>query len=190
MSKPNNQNHKKDNYNKKKIQDLNGIIELKDGEIDELNISLSQKDKEINALKSHIAKFKFEKQKMELKLSSEVNNEKAKLKELDDLQVKINEKVEIIEDKQDQVKYLRSLIDDYKVQIENNTVNLETQLRKISKTYEGLLEQKDMIINKQDENIKELIESKEHIIKANKTNMISLELQNENYRKIIDKFEK
>ena len=33
---------------------------------------------------------------MELKLSSEVNNEKAKLKELDDLQVKINEKLKLL----------------------------------------------------------------------------------------------
>ena len=41
------------------------------------------------------------------------------------------------------LKYLRSLIDDYKIQIKENTENLEIQLRKISKTYDGLLAQKD-----------------------------------------------
>ena len=72
----------------------------------------------------------------------------------------------------------------------SNTENLELQLRKISKTYEDLLKQKDAIIEKQDEQISNLIKSKEEIIKSNKTNIISLKLQNEKYQEIIDKFTK
>ena len=67
---------------------------------------------------------------------------------------------------------------------------MEIQLRKISKTYEELLKQKDLIIEKQDEHIDNLIKSKEEIIKSNKTNIISLKLQNEKYQEIIDKFTK
>lgn len=124
-----------------------------------------------------------------LKWTARFNNEKAKFKELDDLQQKLNEKQEIIDDKQDQIKYLRTLIDDYKLQVHNNTENLEVQLRKISKTYEGLLAQKDLIIEKQDENIKSLLKDKEEIIKSNKTNVISLKLQNDKYRELIKKYE-
>ena len=47
-----------------------------------------------------------------------------------------------------------------------------------------------MIIEKQDEQISNLIKSKEEIIKSNKTNVISLKLQNEKYQEIIDKFTK
>ena len=107
-----------------------------------------------------------------------------------ELQEKIKEKEEIIEDKHDQVKYLRSLIDDYKHQISSNSQNLELQLRKISKTYEDLLKQKDLIIEKQDEQIDNLIKSKEELIKSNKTNVISLKLQNEKYQEIIEKLTK
>ena len=110
--------------------------------------------------------------------------------ELDDLSEKILEKDAIIEDKQDQVRYLRSLIDDYRVQIKSNSEELEVQLRKISKTYEGLLSQKDLIIEKQDEMIKNLTKANEEIVKSNKTNIISLKLQNEKYQEIIDKFTK
>lgn len=66
---------------------------------------------------------------------------------------------------------------------------MEVQLRKISKTYEGLLAQKDLIIEKQDENIKSLLKDKEEIIKSNKTNVISLKLQNDKYRELIKKYE-
>lgn len=52
-----------------------------------------------------------------------------------------------------------------------------------------MLSQKDMIIEKQDDNIKNLIKSKEEIIKSNKTNVISLKLQNDNYKQIIEKYE-
>ena len=75
------------------------------------------------------------------------------------------------------------------MQVQNNTENLEVQLRKISKTYEGLLAQKDLIIEKQDENIKSLLKDKEEIIKSNKTNVISLKLQNDKYRELIKKYE-
>ena len=47
-----------------------------------------------------------------------------------------------------------------------------------------------MIIEKQDSHIDNLIKSKEEIIKSNKTNVISLKLQNEKYQEIIDKFTK
>ena len=116
--------------------------------------------------------------------------DKARIKELDDLSQKIRERDAIIEDKQDQVKYLRSLIDDYKNQLNSNTENLEIQLRKITKNYEDLLKQKDAIIEKQDEEIANLIKSKEEIIKSNKTNVISLKLQNEKYQEIIEKLTK
>mgnify|MGYP002536985198 CR=1 FL=1 len=138
----------KANYNKKKFQDLKETIELRNAEIDELNMQLATKDKEINKFKNYITKQKYELKTLELKVDSEINNEKAKIKELDNLQQKLKEKQDIIDDKQDQIKYLRTLIDDYKLQIHNNTENLEIQLRKISKTYGGLLAQKDLIIEK------------------------------------------
>ena len=79
----------KPNYNKKKFQDLKESIELKDAEIDELNIQLATKDKEINKFKNYITKQKYEIKTLELKVDSEINNEKAKFKELDDLEQKI-----------------------------------------------------------------------------------------------------
>ena len=120
---------------KQSFRDLKETIELKDGEIEELTMELETKKDEINKLKLYSTKLKYEKQNLEDKLDNEINNEKAKMKELDDLDKKIKEKQEIIDDKQDQVKYLRSLIDDYKTQIKDNTENLEIQLRKISKTF-------------------------------------------------------
>ena len=142
---------------KQSFRDLKETIELKDGEIEELTMELETKKDEINKLKLYSTKLKYEKQNLEDKLDNEINNEKAKMKELDDLDKKIKEKQEIIDDKQDQVKYLRSLIDDYKTQIKDNTENLEIQLRKISKTYEGLLAQKDQLIENQNEQINLLI---------------------------------
>ncbi len=186
MTNNTNNNHKKKgNYLKNKIQDLEETLELREGEIDELNMELAQKNEEINKLNSHILKSKYEKDKLEYKLKSEINNEKAHIKELNDLEEKVKDKIIIIEDKHDQVKYLRGLIDEYKSQIQSNSENLELQLRKIGKTYESLLDQKDNIISKQDLRIDELIRTNEHLVKANKTNMISLELQNENYRKLL-----
>lgn len=175
---------------KQSFRDLKDTIELKDGEIDELTMELDAKNEEINKLKLYSTKLKYENKNLGDKLDNEINNEKAKIKELDDLDKKLKEKQDIIDDKQDQVKYLRSLIDDYKTQLNENTENLEVQLRKISKTYEGLLDQKDKIIEKQDENIKLLMKEKEEIIKTNKTNIISLKLQNDNYRQLLEKYEK
>ena len=122
---------------------------------------------------------KYENKNLEDKLDTKIDYDKAMLKALDDLSQKIKEKESIIDDKQDQVRYLRSLIDDYKTQLNSNTENLEVQLKRISKTYEDLLKQKDAIIEKQDEEIVNLIKSKEEIIKSNKTAVISLKLQNE-----------
>ena len=175
---------------KQSFRDLKETIELKDGEIDELTMEIENKNDEINKLKLYSTKLKYEKQNLEDKLDNEINNEKAKIKELDDLNNKIKEKQDIIDDKQDQVKYLRVLIDDYKTQISENTQNLEIQLRKISKTYEGLLLQKDQIIEKQDENIKLLMKEKEEMMKTNKTTIISLKRQNDNYRQLLEKYEK
>lgn len=175
---------------KQSFRDLKDEIELKDAEIEELNMELALKDEEINKLKLYSTKLKYQNKNLEDKLDTKIDYDKARIKELDDLSNKIKEKEDIIEDKQDQVKYLRSLIDDYKSQISSNTENLEIQLRKISKTYEGLLEQKDSIIEKQDETIDNLIKSKEEIIKSNKTNVISLKLQNEKYQEIIEKLTK
>ena len=175
---------------KQSFRDLKETIELKDGEIEELTMELETKKDEINKLKLYSTKLKYEKQNLEDKLDNEINNEKAKMKELDDLDKKIKEKQEIIDDKQDQVKYLRSLIDDYKTEIKDNTENLEIQLRKISKTYEGLLAQKDQIIENQNEQINLLIKEKEEMMKTHKTSIISLKRQNDNYRLLLEKYEK
>ena len=152
------------------INDLKYELELKNAEIDELNMDLQDKIEEINKLKLYSTKLKYEKKNLEDKLDTKIDYDKAMLKELDDLSEKIKEKEAIIEDKQDQVRYLRSLIDDYRAQLNSNSENLEVQLKKITKTYEDLLKQKDAIIEKQDEEIVNLIKSKEEIIKSNKTN--------------------
>ena len=126
--------------------------------------------------------------------------------EIDELSMELQERVEEInklklystklkyekknlEDRLD-TKYLRSLIDDYKEQLGRNTENLELQLKKLTKSYENLLAQKDEIIKKQDEQIANLTKANEEIVKSNKTNIISLKLQNEKYQEIIDKFTK
>ena len=88
------------------------------------------------------------------------------------------------------MKYLRSLIDAYKDTNASNTETLELQLKKITKNYEELLKQKDIIIEKQDNQIKNLIKSKEELIKTNKTNSVGLKLQNEKYQEIIEKLTK
>jgi predicted nucleic acid-binding Zn-ribbon protein len=175
---------------KQSFRDLKNEIELKNAEIDELSMELQDKTDQINKLKLYSTKLKYENKNLEDKLDTKIDYDKARMNELDDLSEKLKEKDLIIEDKQDQVKYLRSLIDDYKEQVRSNTENLEVQLRKISKTYEKLLEQKDMIIEKQDEQISNLIKSNEEIIKSNKTNVISLKLQNEKYQDIIDELTK
>jgi len=167
---------------------LEGQIELKKVEIDELNQELFKKDEKINKYKNHLIKSKYEKEQLEFKIKNEINNEKARIKELDDLEEKINEKIAIIDDKQDQIKYLRTLIDDYKLQIKNNTDNLELQLKKITKTYDNLISQKDAIIEKQDKTIEELLESKKQLSKNNQNTIKSLELQNGNYRELLKKY--
>ena len=175
---------------KQSFRDLKNEIELKNAEIDELSMELEQKNEEINKLKLFSTKLKYEKKNLEDKLDTKIDYDKARINELDELQEKITEKNNIIEDKQDQVRYLRSLIDDYKTQIKSNSENLEIQLRKISKHYEDLLQQKDLIIEKQDEIIVNLTKSNEEIVKSNKTNVISLKLQNEKYQDIIEKLTK
>ena len=172
------------------LDDLKYELELKNAEIDELVMDLQNKTEEINKLKLYATKLKYEKKNLEDKLDTKIDYDKSQMKELDDLTEKLREKDAIIEDKQDQVKYLRSLIDDYKQQLTKNTENLEVQLKKITKTYEVLIEQKDAIIQKQDDEISNLIKSKEELIKSNKTNVISLKLQNEKYQEIIDKLTK
>ena len=175
---------------KESLDDLRYELELKNAEIDELAMKLQERNEEINKLKLYSTKLKYINKNLEDKLDTKIDYDKARIKELDDLQEKINQKESIIEDKHDQVKYLRSLIDDYKEQLGRNTENLEVQLKKISKSYEDLLAQKDAIIQRQDEQIANLIKSNEEIVKSNKTNMISLKLQNEKYQEIIDKFTK
>lgn len=175
---------------KQSFRDLKNEIELKNAEIDELSIELDAKNEEINKLKLYSTKLKYEKKNLEDKLDTKIDYDKARIKELDDLQEKIFEKDNIIEDKHNQVRYLRSLIDDYKNQVKSNSAELEVQLRKISKTYEDLLSQKDLIIEKQDQMIDALTKANEEIVKSNKTNIISLKLQNDKYQEIIDKFTK
>ena len=175
---------------KKSFKDLKNEIELKNAEIDEMSLELESKKEEINKLKLYSTRLKYENKNLEDKLDTKIDYDKARIKELDDLSKKLSEKDEILDDKQDQVRYLRILVDDYKTQISTTTENLEIQLRKISKSYEELLNQKDMIIKKQDEIISNLIKSNEETVKSNKTNIISLKLQNEKYQEIIDKFTK
>ena len=175
---------------KQSFRDLKNEIELKNAEIDELSMELDAKNEEINKLKLYSTKLKYENKNLEDKLDTKIDYDKARIKELDDLCEKIVEKDKIIEDKQDQVRYLRSLIDDYKQQVKANSEELEIQLRKISKTYQELLSQKDLIIEKQDEIIEGLKKSNEETVKSNKTNVLSLKLQNEKYQEIIDKFTK
>ena len=175
---------------KKSFKDLKNEIELKNAEIDEMSLKLESKKEEINKLKLYSTRLKYENKNLEDKLDTKIDYDKARIKELDDLSKKLSEKDEILDDKQDQVRYLRILVDDYKTQISTTTENLEIQLRKISKSYEELLNQKDMIIKKQDEIISNLIKSNEETVKSNKTNIISLKLQNEKYQEIIDKFTK
>ena len=175
---------------KQRFRDLKNEIELKNAEIDELSMELDAKNEEINKLKLYSTRLKYEKKNLEDKLDTKIDYDKARIKELDDLQEKIVEKDRIIEDKHDQVRYLRSLIDDYKSQIKSNSEELEVQLRKISKSYEDLLSQKDSIIAKQDEMIDKLTKANDEIVKSNKTNVISLKLQNEKYQEIIDNLTK
>ena len=147
-------------------------------------------DEKITNLNNALMKYKFEKEKVDLKLRNEINYEKSRMKEMDDLEKKINEKIAIIEDKQDQINYLRTLINDYKEQVKNNTDNLELQLKKITRTYDNLLSQKDSIIEKQDKTIEEMIESGKQIAKDNNATITSLELQIGNYRELLKKYEK
>ena len=84
----------KPNYNKRKFQDLKESVDLKNAEIDELNMQLATKDREINKFKNYITKQKYEIKTLELKVDSEINNEKAKFKELDDLEQKIKKNKE------------------------------------------------------------------------------------------------
>lgn len=120
---------------KQSFRDLKNEIELKNAEIDELSMELDAKNEEINKLKLYSTRLKYEKKNLEDKLDTKIDYDKARIKELDDLSEKLVEKDKIIEDKQDQVRYLRSLIDYYKTQIKSNSEELEIQLRKISKTY-------------------------------------------------------
>ena len=173
------------------INDLKYELELKNAEIDELNMDLQDKIEEINKLKLYSTKLKYTNKNLEDKLDTKIDYDKARIKELDDLSQKIKERDAIIEDKQDQVKYLRSLIDDYKNQLNSNTENLEIQLKKITKNYEDLLKQKDAIIEKQDEEIVNLIKSKEELIKIFTDLEIDLDvrpgdLHLEQYRKLCD----
>ena len=175
---------------KKSFKDLKNEIELKNAELEEVYMELESKNEEINKLKLYSTKLKYENRNLNDKLESKIDYDKARLDELNDLEEKLAEKNKIIEDKQEQVRYLRGLVDDYKEQMKNNTENLEIQLRKISKNYESLLSQKDLIIEKQDDIISNLTKSNEEIVKSNKTNIISLKLQNEKYQNIIDTFTK
>ena len=180
----------------KEISQLKEELEIKNEQIQELEYELSlkdekidEKDQKITNLNNTLIKYKFEKEKLDLKLKNEINYEKSRMKEMDDLEKKINEKIAIIDDKQDQINYLRSLINDYKEQVKSNTDNLELQLKKITRTYDNLLSQKDSIIEKQDKTIEEMIDSAKQLAKDNNATITSLELQIGNYRELLKKYE-
>ena len=172
-----------------KIEDIRNDLELKTVEIDEYSQKIDEKEQKINSLNNTLIKYKFEKEKLDLKLKNEINYEKSRMKEMDDLEKKINEKIAIIDDKQDQINYLRSLINDYKEQVKSNTDNLELQLKKNTRTYDNLLSQKDSIIEKQDKTIEEMIDSAKQLAKDNNATITSLELQIGNYRELLKKYE-
>ena len=175
---------------KESFRDLKNEIELQNAEIDEMSMELESKNEEINKLKLYSTKLKYENKNLEDKLDSKIDYDKARFKELDDLNEKILEKEANIEKKQEQVRYLRSLIDDYKSQIKSNSEEFEMQLRKISKHYEVLLAQKDLIVEKQDKIINNLSKTNDELFKSNKTNAVGLKLQNEKYQEIIDRLTK
>mgnify|MGYP002514544994 CR=1 FL=1 len=77
---------------KESFRDLKNELELKNAEIDELNMELEQKKEEINKLKLYSTKLKYENKNLEDKLDTKIDYDKARLKELDDLQEKIVEK--------------------------------------------------------------------------------------------------
>ena len=173
----------------KEIDDLSNDLELKKVELEEKEKEVIEKDDKINRLNSTVLRYKFENEKLDLRINNERNYEKSRLKEMDELEKKIQEKESIIKDKQEQINYLRTLIDDYKEQTKNNTDNLELQLKKITRTYDNLLSQKDSIIEKQDKTISDMIESGKQIAKDNNANITSLELQIGNYRELLKKYE-
>lgn len=169
------------------LNDLQSKLDILTVENEELTIELNEKESKISKLNNALVKCKYEKDKVDLVLKNEVNIEKSRLKEMDNLNNTIKEKIAIIHDKQEQINYLRTLIDDYKDQTKNNTDNLDLQLKKITKTYEGLLNQKDSIIEKQEQNINELIESQKQIAKDNKATITRLELEIGKYREELKK---
>ena len=89
---------------KQSFRDLKNEIELKSAEIDELALELESKNEEINKLKLYSTRLKYEKKNLEDKLDTKIDYDKARIKELDDLQEKLAEKDAIIDDKHDQVK--------------------------------------------------------------------------------------
>ncbi|MBR1610284.1 MAG: glycosyl transferase, partial [Methanobrevibacter sp.] len=84
---------------KQSFRDLKNEIELKNAEIDEMSMELDAKNEEINKLKLYSTKLKYEKKNLEDKLDTKIDYDKARIKELDDLQEKLIEKDKIIEDK-------------------------------------------------------------------------------------------
>jgi hypothetical protein len=89
-----------------------------------------------------------------------------------------------------ETKKTDSDIDVNKANIVNSTNSTNSAMRVDAAKVKELLSQKDLIIEKQDEIINKLTKSNEEIIKSNKTNVLSLKLQNEKYQEIIDKFSK
>ena len=75
----------------KSYKDLKYELELKNAEIDELNIELEGKKEEINKLKLYATKLKYEKKNLEDKLDTKIDYDKATMGELDDLSEEIRE---------------------------------------------------------------------------------------------------
>ena len=71
--------------------DLKYELELKNAEIDELNMVVEEKNEEINKLKLYATKLKYEKKNLEDKLDTKIDYDKATMKELDDLLDKIKQ---------------------------------------------------------------------------------------------------
>ena len=83
-----------------RLKDLEYELELKNAEIDELNMDIQDKTDEINKLKLYSTKLKYANKNLEDKLDTKIDYDKARIKELDDLSQKIKEKDSIIEDKE------------------------------------------------------------------------------------------
>ena len=64
---------------KQSFHDLKEMLELREGEIDELNLEIAEKDEKIAKLTRYIAKLKNDNKSLEIKMESEIKRIEGKL---------------------------------------------------------------------------------------------------------------